>query len=137
MPVICDSIYDTLWFWIFKFAYPSGFVCTSDFWFMTFASFTPTTIPACPFVLLLIRFLVLTFASFWTIRLPVVFILNVSDYLATDLCLNKDNVLCLIPCLHLVPSPSITRVFSKRNHTDQGLTIYFPGRLLKANYIPN
>ena len=55
---------------------------------MTFAMYTWPTIPA----FLLICSLVLIFACFWTNLLPVVFVLNPSDYLATDPRLNKDNI---------------------------------------------
>ena len=83
----------------------SSFVCTSDCWFMTTATCTSTTMSACPLVLLIIYFLVWTF---FTILFPVIFELRISDHLASEPCLNKDNILCILPVLHLVPYSDVT-----------------------------
>ena len=75
---------------------------------MTTVSYTLITIPACSLVPLIICFLFWIFARFLTILLPVVLELCIYDYLASEPCLNKDNILCILPALNLVPYSDVT-----------------------------
>ena len=85
------------------------FVCRSDFWFRLLLP-----VPRLWFLPALWYFWLSAFwfglaLAFWQIFLPVDLELHLTDYLVSEPCLNKDNVLCILPGLHLVPYSDVNR----------------------------
>ena len=81
---------------IFDFACHFGFDCLLPvcLW-LSLCLFQRWFLPAPRYFFLPITFLVLTLACFLTILFEV-FVLQISDYMANEFCLNKDNALCII-----------------------------------------
>ena len=96
---IWDIGYDTFCFLIRRLLSPFWFICSSDFWFWLLI-YSPTMIPACPPVLLILCFLVLDDGSFLTTLLPVVWIYaSLITWLLNSAWIN--NHFCICPGLHL------------------------------------